>query len=127
MYFIDLLRPDRPCSRLWYLISTALLIDLPLESEVRNHAWVLAGALVLLLVYITARRFIEIGWNRRWAIPYALFTLSPYAVLCFHPDANVRLITLAVVLLQVPAMVWPKRRAIGSTGGSQVAGGSGFE
>jgi hypothetical protein len=109
MKIIDQLVPNSPCSWHWYLFS-ALLIDTLLGREVSEHAWLFACALVLLLVYMTARRFADIGWGRWWAIPYALFTLCPYAVLFLHPEANVRLITLVVVLLQVLAMVWPKKK-----------------
>jgi hypothetical protein len=109
MTIMDKLVSGRPCSRHWYLFS-ALLIDTLLGYEVGEHAWLFAGAFVLLLAYMTARRSADIGWIGWWAIPYALLTLSPYAVLFFVQHADVRLITLGIVLLQVPAMVWPKRK-----------------
>jgi hypothetical protein len=110
MATVDQFLTDRPCSWHWYLFS-ALLIDTLLGREISERAWLFAGALVLLLVYMTARRFSDIGWHQCWVIPYALLTLSPYAVLLFVPHANVRLITLGIILLQVPAMVWPKKKA----------------
>jgi hypothetical protein len=81
---------------------------------------VLGVVLVLLLTYMTARRFIEIGWSRWRAIPYALFTLSPYAVLFLVPLVNVRLITLGNLLLQVPAIAWPKKKDAVSEAAAQV-------
>jgi hypothetical protein len=61
-------------------------------------------------MYMTARRFIETGWNRWSAIPYALFTISPCAVLFFGPRMDARLIALGILVLQVPAIVWPKKK-----------------
>jgi len=109
MTIMDQLVFNRPCSWHWYLVS-ALLLDTLLGREVTEHSWLFAGALVLLLMYMTARRFTDIGCTQWWAIPYSLFTLSPYSVLFFISNANVRLITLGIVLLQVPAIVWPKRK-----------------
>ena len=109
MTTIDQFVPIRPCSWHRFLFS-ALLIDALLGREVTEHIWLLTGLLVLLLVYMTARRFDDIGWGRWLAFPYALSTLCPYAVLFLYPEANVRLITPVVIVLQVPAMVWPRKR-----------------
>jgi hypothetical protein len=62
-------------------------------------------------MYMTARRFVETGWSSWLAIPYALFTISPCAVLFVGPRMDVRLIGLGMAVLQVPAMVWPKKKA----------------
>jgi uncharacterized membrane protein YhaH (DUF805 family) len=99
-----------PCSRHLYFFA-ALLIDALLGQEVNTQAWVFAGVLVLLLGYMTARRFTDIGWSQLWVIPYALLTLSPYVALLFAQHADARLITLGVLVLQVPAMIWPKKKA----------------
>lgn len=101
---------DRACPRYWYLAS-CVVIDAFLSAEVHAHSWVPVSVLVILLMYMTARRFVETGWSRWWAIPYALFTISPCAVLFFGPRMDVRLIALGMAVLQVPAMVWPKKKA----------------
>jgi hypothetical protein len=109
---------DRPCPRYWYLAS-CVVIDAFISSAVHDHSWVSAGVLVVLLMYMTARRFVETGWSRWWAIPYALFTLVPCAVLFSGSHMDVRLIALGMVVLQVPAMVWPKKKAPVSMAGAQ--------
>jgi len=99
---------DRSCPRLWYLVS-CILIDAALAGEVYHRSWALGAIVVLLMIYMTARRFTDAGWSRWWAIPYAAFTLSPYAVLFFVPHLNARLVALGNILLQLPAIVWPKK------------------
>jgi hypothetical protein len=101
---------DKPCPRVWYAITTAVFIDGPLGGEVRSQAWALVSGFALLLIYMTARRFTDIGQSRWWAIPYGLFTVSPYATLLLMPGVDVRLIVLGVIALQLPAMVWPKKK-----------------
>jgi len=110
---------NRPCPPLWYLLS-CVWIDVALEGEVYHRAWVLGGALVLLLMYMTARRFTDIGWSQWWAIPYALLTLCAYSVLFFTPHTNGRIITLGALLLQVPAIVWPKKTGTALPSASEV-------
>lgn len=104
---------NKPSSWHLYFIS-ALLLDTISGAAISNHAWLYAGFLVMVLVYVTARRFIEIGWFRYWAVLYAFFTLSPYSILCFYSHTNVRLITPVIVILQIPAMIWPRRKTVKS-------------
>jgi hypothetical protein len=110
MSFENKLGLDRPCPRYWYLAS-CVVIDAFVSGAVHAHSWVSAGVLVVLLIYMTARRFVETGWSRWLAIPYALFTISPCAVLFFGPRMDARLIGLGMAVLQVPAMAWPKKKA----------------
>jgi hypothetical protein len=123
MSFENKLGLDRPCPRYWYLAS-CVVIDAFLSSEVHARSWVFAGVLVILLMYMTARRFVETGWSRRWAVPYALFTLGPCAVLFFGSRMDVRLIALGMAVLQVPAMAWPGKKRIIASGNPVGTGAS---
>lgn len=109
MSFDSTLGLDRPCPRYWYLAS-CVVIDAFISGEVHAHSWVFAGILLILLMYMTARRFVEIGCSRWWAIPYALLTFGPCLVLFLAPRVDVRLIALGMAVLQVPAVVWPKKK-----------------
>jgi hypothetical protein len=98
-----------PCPRHLFFF-TALLIDALLGFELSRRGWVSAGVLVLLLAYMTMRRFADIGWNSGWALPYTLFMASPYTGAFFIWRQDVRIATLGVILLQLPAMAWPKKK-----------------
>ncbi len=80
--------------------------------------------MVLLLMYMTARRFTDIGWSRWWAIPYALLALSPVAVLFFIPQMDARLITLGNLFLQIPVIAWPGKKGIVPSGNPVGTGAS---
>jgi len=126
MPFIRSAFRPRPCPRGLYIVFVALF-DSTYGALASRHHWILAGMPLLLLLYMTAQRFADIGWNGWLAVPYTMLVLTPYTALLVSPGNHAQLLRVAVLILQLPAMVWPRRRVIGSTDRSQVAGGSGFE
>jgi len=91
-----------------YVISAVPFIDFPLWIELRHHAWITSATLLLLMLVITAERMAEIGWERKWAIPYCCVTVSPFAALVLLPNMNPWVVFGCVAALHIPVMAWPQ-------------------
>jgi hypothetical protein len=94
-------------SRFRYVVSAIVFIDLPLWFEIRRRDWVLAGVCLFLMLAITYRRIGEIGWDKRWVVPYCCLTLTPLALLYIWPSWNPWLAFSLVAALHFPVMAWP--------------------
>jgi len=109
---------DRPIGRLWYAIAVPVCVDVPFGHRLIQDSWppwLNILFFVSLMTYGTSRRFLDAGLQRWWAVPYSIFALSPYGVLYFNHNTNVWLVTLAAVVLQIPAMLWKPARKTAST------------
>jgi uncharacterized membrane protein YhaH (DUF805 family) len=99
---LDVLKLNAPYPRYWYVIAVPVCGNVPLGASIRGRAWIYVAVLVSALVYVTARRFVDIQWPRWWAVPYSLLSLSPYALLYRYPHMSLALVTIAVIVLQSP-------------------------
>lgn len=110
-----LLLLNNPIPRHWYALGVVVCVDVPLGASVRSLPWPYIAAYISLMVWITARRFFDCRWSRWWAIPYSLIALSPYYALHYNRDANLALVTVAAVLMELPAMLSKSHTAVGQT------------
>lgn len=89
-----------------YALWVPICLDVPFGACVRGYGWGRASFLALVLVCVTARRMLGIPWPRWWAIPYTVLSLSPCCAYLFARDADLLLVVLCMIALQVPVMVW---------------------
>jgi hypothetical protein len=112
--FRRLLILDIPISSLWYAIGVIVCIDVPLAASFRGHSAVNFAFYLPLMAWVTARRLVGFPWSRWWSVPYSFLALSPCSTFLFDPGASLWLITLCVLVLQVPAILWSPGREIDS-------------
>ena len=93
-----------------YVVSTIVFSDFPLELAVRYHEWIFIGVIALVLLFLTVHRLIDIGWQRRWAVPLCCVGMSPAMVLYSRPSVSLWLILGCMAVLQVPVMAWPNKK-----------------
>jgi hypothetical protein len=93
-----------------YVIATIIFADFPLELAVRYHEWLSVVVIALVLLFLAVHRLIDIGWQRRWAVPLCCIGMSPALVLYSRPGVSLRLILGCMAVLQVPIMAWPEKQ-----------------
>ncbi len=93
-----------------YVVSTIVFSDFPLELAVRYHEWIFIGVIALVLLFLTVHRLIDIGWQRRWAVPLCCVGMSPAMVLYSRPSVSLWLILGCMAVLQVPVMAWLEKK-----------------
>jgi hypothetical protein len=114
--FVRFLTLRQPVGRAWYTVACVLFIDIDLQFRLRadllsrhgaTNLGVLFDALffLLLMFWLSAARFIDLGLRKLWALPYSVITLAPFAMLYLAPSLNPWIATAGAIILQTPAML----------------------
>lgn len=101
---------DAPIPRHWYAIGVIVCVDVPASLCVRNRAWLYVAIYLGLMIWATARRFHDAGLGGWLAAPYSFIAFSPFSILYFRADTSLLLVVLAVVVLQIPAMIYKRQQ-----------------
>jgi hypothetical protein len=106
------LKLDHAVNRPYYCFAVLCGVDTPmLRVATHSWPWEFAPISVLFMMLVSARRFLDAGWGQWWAVPYSLFTLTPYLAFLSTSGREQRLAPLLAILLQLPAMIaWKRNR-----------------